>query len=46
MKKVKTKSNLKKNVFFRGFKNDIKIVILESDLILHPPISPDSCLLL
>jgi len=36
------KNNLKKNVFFRGFKNDIKSVILESDLILHTPIKPDS----
>ena len=36
------KNNLKKNVFFRGFKNDIKSVILESDLILQTPIKPDS----
>ena len=36
------KNNLKKNVFFIGFKNDIKSVILESDLILQTPIKPDS----
>ena len=36
------KNNLKKNVFFRGFKNDIKSVILESDLILQTPVKPDS----
>ena len=36
------KNNLKKNVFFRGFKNNIKSVILESDLILQTPIKPDS----
>ena len=36
------KNNLKKNVFFRGFKNDIKSVIMESDLILQTPIKPDS----
>ena len=36
------KNNLKKNVFFKGFKNDIKRVILESDLILQTPIKPDS----
>jgi glycosyltransferase involved in cell wall biosynthesis len=36
------KNNLKKNIFFRGFKNDIKSVILESDLILQTPIKPDS----
>ena len=36
------KDNLKKNIFFRGFKNDIKSVILESDLILQTPIKPDS----
>jgi len=36
------KNNLKKNIFFRGFKNDIKSVILKSDLILQTPIKPDS----
>jgi len=36
------KSNLKKNVFFKGFKYDIKKVILDSDLILQTPIKPDS----
>jgi glycosyltransferase involved in cell wall biosynthesis len=36
------KNNLKKNVFFKGFKNDVKSVILESDLILQTPIKPDS----
>ncbi len=36
------KNNLKKNVFFRGFKNNIKSVIIESDLILQTPIKPDS----
>ena len=36
------KNNLKKNVFFRGFKDDIKSVILESDLILQTPVKPDS----
>ena len=36
------KNNLKKNVFFTGFKNDIKSVTLESDLILQTPIKPDS----
>ena len=36
------KNNLKKNFFFRGFKNDIKSVILESDLILQTPVKPDS----
>ena len=36
------KNNLKKNVFFRRFKNDIKSIILESDLILQTPIKPDS----
>ena len=36
------KNNLKKNIFLRGFKNDIKSVILESDLILQTPVKPDS----
>ena len=36
------KNNLEKNVFFKGFKNDIKSVILESDLILQTPVKPDS----
>jgi len=36
------KNNLKKNIFFRGFKSDIKSIILKSDLILQTPIKPDS----
>jgi len=42
LKMIVEKNNLKKNIFFRGFKNDIKGVILESDLILQTPIKPDS----
>jgi glycosyltransferase involved in cell wall biosynthesis len=42
LKKIVKKNNLQKNVFFRGFKYDIKSVILESDLILQTPIKPDS----
>ena len=36
------KNNLKKNIVFRGFKSDIKSIILKSDLILQTPVKPDS----
>lgn len=42
LKYIVYKNNLKKNIFFRGFKNDIKSVIQESDLILQTPVKPDS----
>ena len=42
LKMIVEKNNLKKNIFLRGFKNDIKSVIIESDLILQTPIKPDS----
>ena len=42
LKNIVKKNNLEKKVFFKGFKNDIKKTILESDLILHTPIKPDS----
>jgi glycosyltransferase involved in cell wall biosynthesis len=35
-------NNLEKNFYFKGFKSDIKNIILDSDLILQTPVKPDS----
>jgi glycosyltransferase involved in cell wall biosynthesis len=42
LKKIIKNYNLENKIFFKGFKRNIKVQILESDLILQTPVFPDS----